>query len=472
MTPTLRLPTLKELVLATAGALLLAAALIKVGPMVLFALAALVAVILLINRPELACAVALGAIVLLESNPDWGISSTARLYEYLPGFSLTGAEALLLIATGAAALQATKRGRLLLPDPFTPPLILMTVAIVAGVVTGAAAGIDGNDLFEAARSFIPLVLIPFVVINAVDPDHLRRAIGFVGGLATIKGVAGLAVLAAGLSASAGAAEERLTYLEAAPNFLMMLFLLCVFAALIAGVRLPAWTVAATPFVFAALLLSYRRSFYIATIAGALLVLLLASGQVGRRLLVPGLIVVVLGGWLALSSGIVTEVNGPVEERIESLDPGKVKTNDQDRYRIDERDNVLAELKDAPLTGLGLGVPWRARQPLSIENDGGRGYVHFAALYYWLKLGPMGVIAYLWLLLTAVVTGISVWRRHADPIVRVAALALGTGVVGLALAELTATFVGADRRMAAVLGALLGLLAIANAMARAAPRKIE
>jgi hypothetical protein len=183
--------------------------------------------------------------------------------------------------------------------------------------------------------------------------------------------------------------------------------------------------------------------------------------------VPGLIVVALGGWFALSSGFVTDVNGPVEQRIESLDPGKVKKNDQDRYRLDERKNVIAELKDAPLTGLGLGVPWRARYPLSIENQGGRSYVHFAALYYWLKLGPLGVLAYAWLLITAVVTGVSVWRRHSDPLVRVAALAFGMSVVGLMIAELTATFVGADRRMATELGALLGLLAIASA---SAPRR--
>jgi hypothetical protein len=243
---------------------------------------------------------------------------------------------------------------------------------------------------------------------------------------------------------------------------MMLFLLCVFAAVLSRVKLPAWTLAMAPLVFAALLFSYRRSFYIATAVGLLLILLLASGQVGRRILIPALFVVALGGWFALSSGVVTDLNGPVEERIQSLDPSKVKKNDQDRYRLDERHNVVAELKQAPLTGLGLGVPWRARYPLSIENEGGRNYTHFAALYYWLKLGPLGVLAYIWILITMVVTGIGVWRRYPDPLVRVAALAAAMAMIGLAIAELTAAFVGAETRMATVIGAVIGLLAIAAA----------
>jgi hypothetical protein len=461
VTQPVRLPTFKELLLAAAGAVVLAAAVYKAGPIVIVGLAALLLAILMLARPAFAAALAVSATVLCQADADWGLAATGHLYDVIPGMKITIAESLLLLAAAAAVIAATRRGRMLLPAPFTPALLLLATAIVFGAVMGISAG-AGKEVFLQGRAFLPLLLVPFIIVNAVERNQLRTAIGLGAILAGILGVVGLAFYLSGKSAAGTSDGGHLTFLEAAPNFVMMLFLLCVFAAVLSGVKLPKWVIALTPFVFAALLFSYRRSFYIATVVGLLLILLLASGQVGRRILIPGLIVVALGGWFALSSGVVTDLNGPVEQRIQSLDPSKVKQNAQDRYRLDERRNVVAELKSAPLTGLGLGVPWRARYPLSIENKGGRGYAHFAALFYWLKLGPLGVLAYIWILGTVVVTGIGVWRRNQDSLIRVAALAFSISAVGLAIAELTATFVGADTRMATIIGALIGLLAIANA----------
>lgn len=463
----MRLPTFKELLLAAAGAVVLAAAVYKVGPAAVVVLAAGLLAVLMLARPAVAAGLAVGATVLCQADTDWGLPATGHLYDVLPGMKITIAESLLLLAAAAAVIAAARRGRLLLPKPFTPALILLATAIVFGAVVGISAG-AGSEVFLGGRSFVPLLLVPFIVVNAVERDQLRTAIGVGAMLAGTLGVAGLALYLSGKSAAGTSDGAHLTFLEAAPNFVMMLFLLGVFGAVLSGVKVPKWVIALTPIVFAALLFSFRRSFYIATVVGLLLVLLLASGQVGRRILIPGLVVVALGGWFALSSGVVTDLNGPVEERIQSLDPSKVKQNDQDRYRLDERRNVLAELKEAPLTGLGIGVPWRARYPLSIENEGGRKYAHFAALYYWLKLGPLGVLAYIWILATVAVTGIGVWRRNPDAIVRVAALALATGIIGLAIAELTATFLGADNRMATIVGALIGFLAIASAATPRAP----
>jgi len=54
----------------------------------------------------------------------------------------------------------------------------------------------------------------------------------------------------------------------------------------------------------------------------------------------------------------------------------------------------------------------------------------------------------------------VWRRAQDPDLRVVALALGCGTVGLAIVETTAAFTGADARFSTLFGFLVGLLAAA------------
>ena len=72
----------------------------------------------------------------------------------------------------------------------------------------------------------------------------------------------------------------------------------------------------------------------------------------------------------------------------------MEKNAQDRYRLDELRNVTAEIRKEPITGLGLGGQWAAIHPLGIEHENGRGYTHVVALWWWMKLGILGLIAYL------------------------------------------------------------------------------
>jgi hypothetical protein len=70
-----------------------------------------------------------------------------------------------------------------------------------------------------------------------------------------------------------------------------------------------------------------------------------------------------------------------------------------------------------------------------------------------------------LVLSAIVVGAQVWRRHPDIRVRVFGLAAAAAVLALALVELTSTVLGPDQRATSAVGALLGLLAVAHASAR-------
>ena len=42
-------------------------------------------------------------------------------------------------------------------------------------------------------------------------------------------------------------------------------------------------------------------------------------------------------------------------------------------------------------GLGLGVPWTPRYPLTESYAGATGYTHVVVLWWWLKLGLPGLV---------------------------------------------------------------------------------
>jgi len=139
--------------------------------------------------------------------------------------------------------------------------------------------------------------------------------------------------------------------------------------------------------------------------------------------------------------------------------------------LDERANVLGEIREHPITGLGLSVPWQATvQPLSVEHENGREYVHFAALWFWLKLGILGLLAYLATIAGAGLLGWRVWRRSEEGPLRAFGLASLCGFAGLLVLETTATFTGVDPRFTVLLCAQIGLLALLDgaAPARAGP----
>jgi O-antigen ligase len=177
------------------------------------------------------------------------------------------------------------------------------------------------------------------------------------------------------------------------------------------------------------------------------------------MLVPIGLLLAVAIWLLGSVGFQSS-GSPVAHRIASLTPSKLEANVQDRYRLDERTNVLGEIGQHPIAGLGVGVPWAASyEPLSVEHPEGRLYVHFAALWFWLKLGILGVLAYLALLAGSTMLAWQAWRRSPEPLLRAFSLASLCAVGALAVLDTTASFTGVDPRFTVLFGAQLGLLGL-------------
>jgi hypothetical protein len=447
--------------IATFAALAVAALVRIAGPLGLVVPLALLALIVPLSNPRIALGLLVGSAILFEaSTPNVLHFRTDQIHDPVPGHYGV-LELLMVLAVASVVLDAARRRTWpVRPAPFGPVIAVLVLALLAGSVLGHFSGQGFNAITEQDRNVFPLIIVPWLTVNAIrDTAELRRAIGLLGILTAIKAALGLAGFLAHVGAGAG--STTITYLEPTANWLAMTFLLVVLASVSArlpGDRIARWAV---PLITLSLVLSLRRSFWIGTVAAAPFVLVISTSRLGRRLLLPAAVVLTVALWVTISSGIVLDSQSPVGRRIGTLTPTHLSTNPEDRYRLDERKNVLAAISGSPLVGLGAAVPWPERYPLSIETyPNGNEYVHFATLWFWLHFGIVGLIGYLGYFLMAIVIGIQVFRRHHDPRIRAAAAGAAGGMVGLAVAETTATFVGTDLRLTVVIGCLAGLLSVA------------
>lgn len=414
---------------------------------------------ILLLHPTWALGVLVAVAVLLEEDEESLLPVGEQLHTNLPGLPLSPIDLLVATLIGAVLADVVRRGaQWRLPGPLTPPLLVLALAGAGGAVVGLSGGASSHDVVAAAINLGYLVVLPFLVVNVLRGEPaLRAALAFGLVLAAAKGLEGTVTWALGRGPALD--DATITFLAPTPNFALLLLLLGVAALWFAGNRVPARLLLVSPFALAAFALAYRRNFWIGGAAALVVVAVVAGGRAGRARLVPWA-AVVAGLLVMVLSGVVGDVRGPVVERVGSLSPAKLRASSDDRYRLDEARNVIAEIRESPVAGLGFGRPWTARYPLPQEHPGGRDYTHVVALWFWLKTGLLGLVGYVWLMGAAIVAAFGLARATRDTGIRAAAIALGAGLVGLALAETTGAFTGVEGRFGLLLGALLGWLAAA------------
>jgi len=421
---------------------------------------AAVLLIILMRRP-VTMVVLVTVLAIVCEGPTFGLLSfTSKLYSVHVYHELNPLDILVALTTVSAGLDVMRSRRAVtVSRPLRLPLALLALAILVGVITGTAAGQSLKTVIFSTNVLLYLLMLPLVVTNLeIDRRQAALLIGGAVALAIVKAVLGLLEVF-GHHGQAIEGHTTLTYYEPTANWIIMCALLGLAALVLARVRPPLWALLGIPLLLACLLLSYRRSFWIATILGVLLLLLLGSSATGRRLLLPAGLLVAVAVWTLGSTGWQPS-GSPIIRRAASLVPSKLESNIDDRYRLDERANVLGAIDEHPITGLGLGVPWSASfRPLSVEHPEGRRYVHFAALWFWLKLGILGLAAYITILISAGLLAWRVWRQSQEPYLRAFGLASLCAFVGLVVMDTTASFTGVEQRFTVLFGVQLGLLAL-------------
>lgn len=426
---------------------------------------AVVAVVVLL-RPGWALALVLASAVAFEDTAQGGTFPIVPAF-YDVARVVSPLEALVALAVAATALDVTRRGELRTPGSLTPPLMLLGAAIPCGIVVGLYNGAAFEDVRIAAGPLVVVLVMPFVVVNVVrDRETLRRVLLIAAFLVTVKAGIGVGAVIAGQGTETPVGGLA-SYFEGPPNWIMLAFVLVFASILVDGRRPPLWMLASAILATTSLVLSYRRSFWVAGVAALLIVLLIGGWRLQWRSVVPGLAILAAAIWLTFNTGVVGDLSGPLAERAQSLTPSELEANVQDRYRLDERRNVLADLEIHPITGLGLAVPWTGRFPPSVDRPRTREYVHFTALWWWLKLGLLGLIAYVWLVVASIWTSFRVWVEQTDQWLRPLGLGVAAALIGLALIETTVAFTGVTARFSAVIGAAIGLLVVALRDARLA-----
>jgi hypothetical protein len=461
----------RELLLAAvaagATALIALAAMHKLGTAGLLAPSLVVLAAILLVRPVVAVSLVLVLTVICEG-PTFGLLTfSSQLYVVYKDISPLDVLVALAIASVGLDLMRHRRPPRV-PRPLIVPSVTLALAMVVGVVVGHAAGASLRFAITSEHVLAYLLLLPTAVANLdLDRRQITWLLGGAAALAIVKALLGLIEVAGHLGVSIEGAAT-LTYYEPTANWLIMIAILAIFATLLARAKPPLWLALASPLLVACLLLSYRRSFWIGAALGLLLVLMLGTTPVGRRLLVPAGLAVAAAIWLL--GAIHFQGQSSLAKRAASLAPAKLEASAQDRYRLDERANVLAEIRAEPIAGLGVTIPWAATAAtLSVEHEPeGRQYVHFAALWFWLKLGVLGLCAYVGVMLGSMWLAWQAWRRSSEPLLRAFALASLCGMAGLVVIDTTASFTGVDPRFTVLFATQVGLLALLAATAGSSP----
>jgi O-antigen ligase len=460
--------------LVTAGAAAAATALIayagvdKLGLAGLLAPLAVLLGVILILRPLLAVSLVTVTIVVCEG-PTFGLFSfTSDVYNI--GFKdLTLIDGLVALAAVSVGLDVIRRRRTLrVPRPLVVPYVLLVTGMIAGVVVGHAAGASLRFAISSEHILAYLLLVPLAVANLdLDRRKVQSLLAWLAALASFKALMGLVEVATHRGTPIEGVTT-LTYYEPAANWLIMIAILTIFAAVLARAKPPLWLLLSSPLLVACLVLSYRRSFWIGAVLGLLLLVMLGTTPVGRRMLVPTALAVAAAIWLLGSIHFQNSV--PIVKRAASLNPTKIEASVQDRYRLNERANVIAEIRRHPITGLGATIPWQATaQTLSKEGEGdARQYVHFAALWFWLKMGILGLFAYVGLIVGSMLLAWQAWRRSKEPLLRAFGVASLCGIVGLVAIDTTASFTGVEARFTILFAAQVGLLAVIAGTAGSSP----
>lgn len=438
---------------------MLAVAIQVAGPIAALLPAVALGGFLLLRYPAFAMGLLMFSAVAFEAHDPGILPPIHRFYEPV-GASLTPSDLLLFTGLAGVALASLREAvQPRLPAPLTIPLLLLALALVAGVVAGhyAVPAVGWGDLFGRSLKPLYIILIPLLAVNVMrDTRTLHVFAAVAAALAAYKGLSGTYAALGGIGEAAN--ETTISFLDPLANLVMVAFLLGVVAALIRRVKLPGWMYVSAPLAMLALLLSYRRSFWVAGLFALVIVVIVASRRRGRAMAALAGVFVALTLIATYGLGASDQSQSPLLERAGSLSPTGLESNRGDRYRVDEQRNVIANLKEHPLTGLGVGVPWSIHHPTAEAHD--RRYAHVGILWYWLSFGLLGVLAYVAVMGGGLWTAATVWRKHPDSFVQISAIAAFGTILALLVVELTATFAGIETRTSLLLGGLLGWIAAA------------
>lgn len=302
-------------------------------------------------------------------------------------------------------------------------------------------------LFEPRR-LMHLFVAYYLTVNLLrTKESLRMFLTILLAAVALKALEGVYLFTAGQGLQIKW-KIRAIFTDWADSLMFVTYLLILGAFLVERVRFPGkWIFTAlSPVVFFSLLVSYKRAYYIAMLAG-LVALFWIQGRKSRfrLLLVSGAAAVILAGLIT-----VTDQWTAVALRVGSiLQPTQESSAN---YRLVEWQNALICIRKNPLFGIGLGGVMPMEIWLSRTNLLG---VHNTFLWVAVKMGAFGFFTYL-LVHFAFLHRLRRQNENLrDPFLRVLSKGIYSTFTAFIAAQMFAPMF-AQMRTAGYLGMILGL----------------
>jgi hypothetical protein len=382
-----------------------------------------------------------------------------RFHDPLPGTEIgtvSVPDLLLALLFGVAALRRLASGRRWIRVPLQAPVLVLCAVGAARVALGAALG-EGHPL-EMIQEYRVLLYYTaaLLLVNVLRTRRALRRFVMACFFLAVLAAANLVVRTALNPPTAGMTEGDVYYaLEelagGSGNILVYWALCCCISLLIVARMRTVYAVLLAVYLTYFGLMFHRHMYLGAAFAAAAVVLL--SGRLHRHSVARlGAAVVCVG----LVVGLVVLSGGPAVERyvrltVQRLESLKgISSTDTVSDRMIENRYALERIRATPATGVGFAV--RYRPSLYGAEDSGR-FLHNAYLWFVLKMGVLGLAAFVWMGVRFLRRTLRDWAGVEDPFLRAVALGSGVAFMGLALMNLGSPYFVQDWGTAAVATAL-------------------
>jgi hypothetical protein len=451
-----------------AGSAALIGAIVGVKPMFGLALVGLLAVV---GLAFLAPMTHLTLLLFATALVPYGIQNSLSP----PGAGLLPSDVLLFTGLFRAAIvllrEPLDRRRVLALGMLVAFLTIVLLQAVHGLQAGRSTSQVGYEL----RVLLGFATLAIAVPIVADPDGPRRMAVALMGLGLLLGVWGLAQWTLGLKEIAESGIGVREGINFAPVgrgqlqgglYAYPIGVVMSFAALVNMRGIGSWTrgvlIAILVTNFVSLILTYERTFWVATVLGMLYVILRSGHGRRARALITG--VVTAAVLLALLATVSPNDFTAARERLLSL--GQYSNDNSVRTRLLETQHVVTAIDRSPVIGSGLGATIFWGQAWNEVPPEATWYAHNGYLWIVWKLGVVaGALLFLLMIW-------SVFARPPPGERRVAGV-LRIGSQGALLALLASSFTFPSfnaLEITAVMGVLAALCLNAPRLARGSTRR--
>jgi hypothetical protein len=406
--------------------------------MVMGGLVALIAAALVVRWPVLGFWIVAGCAVLVEQNPLTVNTHilTDQMYIFAWPPRLTGLIErpigffMLFIFLVFVFVRLVKRQRALQGGKLFLPFLCFLLCVAVGAVHGLTSGGNLKIVVLELRPFWYLFLSYLLAYNLVTHEsHIRAFFWIVILGAGVKGVQGVYIFLVVLHGNLAGLNEIMSHEES--FFFVALLLLVVLFCLHSRCRPQLYAaLLVLPFVLVALVANQRRADYIALLVGigvAWTLIFLVKPRARKLLIVGALITVTLGaGYVALYSHSGGSLAAPARAIVSIINPDAADARDaaSNLYRVIENYDLKYTVKQNPLLGLGFGKPFL--QPILLPNilslDPYYSYIPHNTIYWvWMRLGPVGYLAFWYLIGAIIVRGCLIARHLRDRYLQLVAI---------------------------------------------------